>query len=210
MWLRSLKDESPSVIDGSACARKCPSTLRRKAGALSSHGPGTDPSGSGRKVHRVADPGAPVRWLRGFWKAVDSAVETSSPVGAADYPKGFSSGVLSALEAVRVPAYIVDLQRRVRRQNAASIELVGALRGRLDASVLCADDLARAREAFSRKLKGASHAEVEVSVARRDGKQVGVAISTAPVKDADAVISEASGLCMSSKKSTRPSRAHRG
>lgn len=125
---------------------------------------------------------------------MESAVENSSPVGAADYPKGFSSGVLSALEAVRVPAYIVDLQRRVRWQNAASIELVGDLRGRLDASVLCADDLARARDAFSRKLKGASHADVEVSVARRDGKQVRVAISTAPVKDADGVMIGSFGL----------------
>jgi DNA-binding CsgD family transcriptional regulator len=95
---------------------------------------------------------------------------------------------------VRVPAYIVDLQRRVRWQNAASIELVGDLRGRFDASVLCADDLGRAREAFSRKLKGASHADVEVSVARRDGKQVRVAISTAPVKDADGVMIGSFGL----------------
>jgi hypothetical protein len=170
MWLRSLKDESPSVIDGSASARKCPSRLRRKAGALSSHGRELTHLGLVERCIALLTQALRCGGSVDFGK-VESTVENSSPVGAADYPKGFSSGVLSALEAVRVPAYIVDLQRRVRWQNAASIELVGDLRGRFDASVLCADDLGRAREAFSRKLKGASHADVEVSVARRDGNR---------------------------------------
>jgi DNA-binding CsgD family transcriptional regulator len=97
--------------------------------------------------------------------------------------KALSADALPMLEAVMVPAYIVDRHRRVRWQNAASIELVGDLRGRLDGSVLGPEDLPRAREAFSRKQRGASHTELEVSVARRDGTRVRVAVSSVPLKN---------------------------
>jgi DNA-binding CsgD family transcriptional regulator len=95
-----------------------------------------------------------------------------------------TADVLRMLETVRVPAYIVDCHRRVRWQNAASIDFIGDLRGRLDASCgLDPEDLGRAREAFAAKQNGAAHEELEVTVARRDGKRVRVAISTVPLKD---------------------------
>ncbi len=98
------------------------------------------------------------------------------------------------LEAVGVPAYIVDCHRRIRWQNAASIELVGDLRGRLDGSVLDPDDLGRAREAFARKQQGESHTELEVSVARRDGGRVRLAVSSVPLKNADGAMIGSFGL----------------
>lgn len=88
------------------------------------------------------------------------------------------------LEAVGVPAYAVDVHRRVRWQNAASIELVGDLRGRLDASMLGPEDLKEARAAFERKRQGASHTEVKVLVARPDGQRVRVAVHSVPLKNA--------------------------
>jgi hypothetical protein len=57
-----------------------------------------------------------------------------------DLLKALSADALPILEAVGVPAYIVDRHRRIRWQNAASIELVGDLCGRLDASVLAPED----------------------------------------------------------------------
>jgi DNA-binding CsgD family transcriptional regulator len=108
------------------------------------------------------------------------------PVPAEDLLGALSADVLRMLETVRVPAYIVDLQRRIRWQNAASIDFVGDLRGRLDGSVgLDPEDLSRAREAFARKQNGAPHAELEVAVVSRDGKRVRVSISTVPLKDGD-------------------------
>jgi DNA-binding CsgD family transcriptional regulator len=102
---------------------------------------------------------------------------------------------LAILEAVRVPAYIVDCHRRVRWQNAASFELVGDLRGRLDSSVgLDPEDLGRAREAFARKQNGAPHTELEVAIVRRDGKRVRVAISSVPLKDTDGLMIGSFGL----------------
>jgi DNA-binding CsgD family transcriptional regulator len=125
---------------------------------------------------------------------VSKTIENSVAVPAAELLEALSADALPMLEAVRVPAYIVDCQRRIRWQNAASIELVGDLRGRLDGSVLAPEDLGRAREAFARKQRGAPHAELEVSVARRDGARVRVAVSSVPLKNADGAMIGSFGL----------------
>jgi DNA-binding CsgD family transcriptional regulator len=107
------------------------------------------------------------------------------PVSETDLLEALSADALSMLAAVGVPAYVVDVHRRIRWQNAASIELVGDLRGRLDASVLGPEDLKRARAAFTRKQEGASHTEVKVSVARRDGRRVRMVVNSVPLKNAE-------------------------
>src|SRR5438093_9748409 len=112
-------------------------------------------------------------------------IESSLPVPEADLLGLLAADITRALEDVSVPAYIVDSQRRVRWQNAASIELVGDLRGRLDATILGPEDLRRARVAFAQKQNGATHTEVEVSVARPDGTRVRVSVTSAPLKNAD-------------------------
>jgi DNA-binding CsgD family transcriptional regulator len=108
--------------------------------------------------------------------------------------EALSEDALGMLGTVAVPAYIVDCHRRIRWQNAASIELFGDLRGRLDGSVLGPEDLERGREAFARKEQGASHTELEVSVARRDGTRVRVAVSSVPLKNADGAVIGSFGL----------------
>jgi DNA-binding CsgD family transcriptional regulator len=106
-----------------------------------------------------------------------------------------SSGCVQALEAIGVPAYIVDLHRRIRWQNPASIELVGDLRGRLDSSVgLDPKDLARAREAFARKLNGSEHTKLEVSVVCRDGTPVRAAVNSVPLRDSEGAVIGSFGL----------------
>jgi len=125
---------------------------------------------------------------------VSKTTETPPSLPAADLLEALAADAVAILEAVRVPAYIVDSHRRIRWQNAASIELVGDRRGRLDSSVLVPADLGRAREAFARKQEGASHAEVEVSVRRRDGARVRVWVTSAPLKDADGAMIGSFGL----------------
>jgi len=125
---------------------------------------------------------------------VSKTIENFLSVPTADLLEALSADVLSTLETVRVPAYIVDSHRRVRWQNAASIELVGDLRGRLDASVLGPEDLGRARDAFARKQDGASHTELEVAVARRDGTRVRVAVNSVPLRNADGAMVGSFGL----------------
>ena len=109
--------------------------------------------------------------------------------------EALSAGFVRALEAMPVPAYIVDLDRRIRWQNAASVELVGDLRGRADSSVgLDPKDLPRARQAFARKLNGAPHTELELSLARRDGTPVRVSVNSVPLKDRDGAMIGSFGL----------------
>ena len=126
---------------------------------------------------------------------------------ADDLLDALSADFLGAIEAVSVPAYIVDSQRRVQWQNAASIELVGDLRGRLDDSVLAPSDLGVAREAFTRKQKGARHVELEVSIRRADGKRVRCGVNTVPLKNADGAMIGSFGL-VHVLEDTKPSSAH--
>lgn len=116
-------------------------------------------------------------------------------VPEADLREALSANALTLLEAVGVPAYIVDRHRRVRWQNAASIELVGDLRGRLDGSVsLDRDDRTRARQAFEQKLNGATQTELELSISRPDGTRVRVAVHSVPLKDGEGAVIGSFGL----------------
>jgi DNA-binding CsgD family transcriptional regulator len=116
------------------------------------------------------------------------------PVPVDDLLDALSVDVRRALEAVSVPAYIVDSQRRLRWQNAASIELIGDLRGRLDAGLVAPADLARAREAFRQKQEGASHTKVEVSIERPNGRRARIAVNSVPLKNSDGAMIGSFGL----------------
>ena len=108
----------------------------------------------------------------------------SSPAQTQELLEALSECAVALLEAVAVPAYIVDNELRVRWQNAASRELVGDLRGRLEnSSNVVPEDLDRARDAFTQKQNGAEHTEVELSVLRHDGTRVRVVVSSVPLKD---------------------------
>jgi DNA-binding CsgD family transcriptional regulator len=105
-------------------------------------------------------------------------------VKADELLEALSTGAVALLEAIAVPAYIVDNDLRVRWQNVASRELVGDLRGRLeDNSQIVAEDLDSVREAFAQKQNGAEHTELELSMLRRDGALMRVAVSSVPLKN---------------------------
>jgi len=122
-----------------------------------------------------------------------NSIEASVP--EAELLEALSAGAVQTLEAIRVPAYVVDRHRRVRWQNTASIELFGDVRGRLDSGVgLEREDLGRVREAWARKLDGAPHTELELSARRHDGARIRVAINSVPLKNADGVMIGSFGL----------------
>lgn len=99
-----------------------------------------------------------------------------------------SADILLALEAVQFPAFAADIDRRVRWQNAAAIELVGDVRGKLDRSIVAPEDLGRVREAFARKQMGALHTDYEASLVRGDGSHVRLAVSSVPLRRADGTL----------------------
>src|SRR5712691_2308768 len=119
---------------------------------------------------------------------------SGSPGLEAELMDALNADFLQALEAVGFPAFVVDLDRRVRWQNAAGIETFGDMRGRLDASVIAPEDVPRVREAFARKQMGAAHTELELTVVRADSTRVRVAVSSVPLRGADNAMIGSFGL----------------
>jgi LuxR family transcriptional regulator, maltose regulon positive regulatory protein len=96
-----------------------------------------------------------------------------------------ATDVFRALGDVEFPAYIVDSDRRLCWQNAASIRLFGDLRGKIDRSMVVSEDVPRVQEAFARKQMGARQTDLEVTAIRADGTQVRVAVSSVPLHNPD-------------------------
>ena len=99
--------------------------------------------------------------------------------------EALTSDLLQTLDALQFPAFVVDLARRVRWQNAASIDLVGDVRGRIDKGFVAPEDLNVVRTAFARKQLGALHTEYEASFISPGGARVRVAMSSVPIKRDD-------------------------
>jgi PAS domain S-box-containing protein len=68
--------------------------------------------------------------------------------------KEIGADVESALERVRVPAYLIDSHGIIRWINPAAERLVGDVRGRQLTSALAPEDRRRGREIFTRNLLG--------------------------------------------------------
>lgn len=110
------------------------------------------------------------------------------PNGAAALIDALSADVLQTLDAIPFPVGLIDLGRRVQWQNAASLALVGDVRGRLDSSVVAPEDIEPARVQFARKLMGARHTEHEVTVICADGTRARIEASSVPVKSGGEVV----------------------
>jgi PAS domain S-box-containing protein len=110
-------------------------------------------------------------------------MEDRVSVQADELFEALSSDVVSLLEVLTVPAYIIDNDQRIRWQNAAARELVGDMRGRFDLSSLYPpEDLARLREIFELKQQGAEHTELELTL-HRDGVSVRIQVTSAPLRN---------------------------
>src|SRR5690349_18609648 len=59
-----------------------------------------------------------------------------------------------AIERVRVPGYVIDRRGIIRYLNPAAQKIVGDVRGRQFTSVVAPEETRRAREIFTRNLRG--------------------------------------------------------
>lgn len=95
----------------------------------------------------------------------------------------------SALAALQVPAFLVDVKGRMRWLNPAALEIVGDAVGRPYVDVVTRGDRASARTVFSRKVLGTSDAtEVQLTLLTPEGRRVLVEITSAAVRDGDRVV----------------------
>jgi PAS domain S-box-containing protein len=90
--------------------------------------------------------------------------------------------VESAIERVRVPAYVIDRQGIIRWLNPAAEKIVGDVRGRQVTSVVAPEERRRAREIFTRNLHGPPEGSDNRGVAlSADGERVAVEVSAVPL-----------------------------
>jgi PAS domain S-box-containing protein len=88
----------------------------------------------------------------------------------------------SALERVRVPAYVVDTHGIVRWENKAALRVFGDVRGRQITSLVAPEEQRRAREIFYRNLTGPPEGSDNRGVAHdANGDRITVEISAVPL-----------------------------
>jgi PAS domain S-box-containing protein len=90
--------------------------------------------------------------------------------------------VESAIERVRVPAYVIDRHGIIRWLNPAAEKIVGDVRGRQLSSVVAPEERRRAREIFTRNLLGPPHGSDNRGVAlSAEGERITVEVSAVPL-----------------------------
>jgi PAS domain S-box-containing protein len=97
--------------------------------------------------------------------------------------------VESALERVRVPAYVIDRHGIIRWINPAAKRIVGDVRGRQMTSVLAPEERRRGRELFTRNLIGPPEGSDNRGVfLGASGERITMEVSGVPLKRGDHVI----------------------
>jgi PAS domain S-box-containing protein len=95
---------------------------------------------------------------------------------------GHELNVSHALDAVRVPAFVIDRDGRIRWLNRRARDIVGDRLGEPFSRVVAPEDLALTRTNFARKLIGeAASTEFDVSVLGRDGRRQAFTVSSVPL-----------------------------
>ncbi len=97
--------------------------------------------------------------------------------------------VEQALAGIPVPSYVLDTNGVVRWLNPAAERLLGNVRGRHFTTIVGAEDRARARELFARKVLGADSATEATGVlVSTGGDRIAVEISAVPLVGGDRVV----------------------
>ena len=113
------------------------------------------------------------------WKAVRKPMTHRDP----------DIDVTHALEAVTVPAYVVDRQGRIRWLNRGAIDIFGDRVGQPFARVVAPEDAHLARTNFARKLIGETGAEeYNLTLLALDGRRVSVRVSSVPIWEGGEII----------------------
>jgi PAS domain S-box-containing protein len=97
--------------------------------------------------------------------------------------------VEQALAGLPVPSYVLDANGVVRWLNPAAERLLGNVRGRHFTSVVGAEDRARARELFTRKVLGTTSATEATGVlVSTDGTRLTLEVSAVPLVGGERVV----------------------
>jgi PAS domain S-box-containing protein len=121
----------------------------------------------------------------------DSPLPIGDTHGMASVPGGLVLGgdVEQALADIRVPTYVLDTDGVVRWLNPAAERLLGNVRGRHFTAVVGAEDRARARELFARKVLGTTSAtEARGVLVSTEGARMALEISAVPLRSGGHIV----------------------
>jgi DNA-binding CsgD family transcriptional regulator len=102
--------------------------------------------------------------------------------------RALKAEVTPALEALRVPAVLLDAEGRIRWQNAAGIDRFGDRRGRRYTDAIAPADTGLAREQFARKILGGPSTDFRMSITGAKGEPVPVEVSSVGLHDGMRVV----------------------
>jgi DNA-binding CsgD family transcriptional regulator len=102
--------------------------------------------------------------------------------------RSLQAQVTPALEALRVPAVLLDAEGRVRWLNAAAIERFGDKRGQRYTDVIAPADERLAREQFARKILGGPSTDFRVGINGAKGETIPVEVSSVGLRDGARVV----------------------
>jgi DNA-binding CsgD family transcriptional regulator len=102
--------------------------------------------------------------------------------------RALQAEVTPALEALRVPAVLVDAEGRIRWLNAAGIERFGDRRGQRYTDAIAPADTGVVREQFARKIMGGPSTDFRVGITGAKGETIPVEISSVGLRDGARVV----------------------
>jgi DNA-binding CsgD family transcriptional regulator len=102
--------------------------------------------------------------------------------------KALQAKVVPGLEAVRVPAVLVDAEGRVRWLNAAGVDLFGDKRGQRYTEAIAPADTGVAREQFARKMLGGPSTDFRVGITGAQGETIPVEVSSVGLRNGCCVV----------------------
>jgi PAS domain S-box-containing protein len=123
--------------------------------------------------------------------------------------QAIDADVEHALEAINVPAYVIDSHGIIRWVNPAGQRIVGDVTGRQFTSVCAPEETRRAREVFASKIAGtAKVTDAEVVLVQEDGERIGVEVSSVPLYSGGQIIGVFGQLVHVDTEPDRPLHPH--
>jgi PAS domain S-box-containing protein len=109
-----------------------------------------------------------------------------------------SDGLRGALDAIDLPAYVIDRDGTLRWANQATSVLIGDRIGQSFLNFLPADVRERVKAQFARKVVGGSSTVYQLAVLDLDGRRVELSVRSAPLRSHDREIVGIFGLAVPS------------
>jgi DNA-binding CsgD family transcriptional regulator len=102
--------------------------------------------------------------------------------------RALQAEVVPGLEAVRVPAVLVDAEGRIRWLNASGIDLFGDRRGKHYTTAIAPADVGLAREQFARKILGGPSTDFRVGIFGPRNETIPVEVSSVGLRNGGCVV----------------------